>query len=182
MMKRDVIEVATAVLGGLGIGAMAMYLFDPDKGVARRKKVREEAQGMVNKASDAVHHAGQTLRQGKSRLQERARQWMPTSMADDTCPVGHAARVAAPIVGALALGAGLMFMLDPVSGRRRRLRAREKAVLYTHNAEDSLVSAGRRVSDRAKGFYQSAKGMMGKHQHNGGHDVATVEEHGQAVQ
>lgn len=183
MMKRDMIEITSAVMGGLGIGAMAMYLFDPEKGMGRRKMVRDEAQHMAGKASCAIHQAGQTLRQGKAQLKQRAAQWMPSSMSDESsCPVRDAALTAGPIVGALALGAGLMFLLDPISGRQRRSSVRSKAAQYTRGAGDTLSSTRRRVSEKARGMYQGAKEMVGHHEHNGGHRLGAVEEHGQAIQ
>jgi gas vesicle protein len=44
-----------SVLGGAAVGAIALYLFDPDHGQSRRSSI-------VNSANDAVASAGNTVR------------------------------------------------------------------------------------------------------------------------
>ena len=52
----------------------------------------------------------------------------------------------------IALGAGLMYMLDPVSGRRRRAIIRDKAVGAMYDAEEFLEGAAEDLGNRARGL------------------------------
>ena len=74
--------------------------------------------------------------------------------------------------GALALGAGLMFLLDPNQGRRRRALIRDKAYSAGRSAAGYAERTGRDLSNRASGLaheagsyassaYSSAKSAMG---------------------
>lgn len=51
-----------------------------------------------------------------------------------------------------AVGAGVMFMLDPEPGRRRRALARDKAVRLGHEAQDAAEVVARDMSNRAQGL------------------------------
>jgi len=68
-MKQQMMDYGKFTLAGLagfGIGALAMFLLDPDSGRRRRTLAREKAVGAVNDVSDAAS--------GKARdLQNRAR-------------------------------------------------------------------------------------------------------------
>lgn len=43
-----------AVLGGIGVGAALMYLFDPNGGRRRRALIRDKAVGIRNDVTDAI--------------------------------------------------------------------------------------------------------------------------------
>ena len=60
-------------------------------------------------------------------------------------------RAVAFLAGA-GVGAGLMFLLDPQMGRRRRAIARDKAVSLAHQAEDAAEVVARDVTNRARGL------------------------------
>lgn len=53
-----------ALVGGLGLGAALMYLFDPDRGRRRRALIRDKAEGAANKAGD---YAGKMSRDFRNR-------------------------------------------------------------------------------------------------------------------
>jgi osmotically-inducible protein OsmY len=52
----------TALVGGLGLGAALMYLFDPDRGRRRRALIRDKAEGAANKAGDYAGKMSRDLR------------------------------------------------------------------------------------------------------------------------
>ena len=56
-----------ALVGGLGLGAALMYLFDPDRGGKRRALIREKAEGAANKAGEYAEKVSSDLR---NRAQE----------------------------------------------------------------------------------------------------------------
>ena len=60
-------------------------------------------------------------------------------------------RTVAFLAGA-SFGAGLMFMLDPQQGRRRRALARDQAVRLAHDAEDAAGVVDRDMRNRARGL------------------------------
>lgn len=62
--------------------------------------------------------------------------------------------------GALAtgmiLGAGLMYLMDPDRGRRRRALARDKMIRATRRSADALGATGRDVANRTSGLAAKA--------------------------
>lgn len=53
---------ALTILGGIGIGAALMYLFDPNGGRRRRALIRDKAVGLSNDATEAVGSKARDLR------------------------------------------------------------------------------------------------------------------------
>jgi uncharacterized membrane protein len=66
------------------------------------------------------------------------------------------------VIGALGLGAGLMYILDPHMGRRRRALARDKMIRFAHKTGDAIDVTSRDLKNRAIGFAAEAKGMLSK--------------------
>lgn len=54
-----------SIIGGLGVGALAMYLFDPKKGQSRRSMLRDKARALSNKEKEA---AARILKDTRNRL------------------------------------------------------------------------------------------------------------------
>ncbi len=50
------------VLGGIGTGALLMYLFDPNGGRRRRALIRDKAVGLSNDVTDAIEGKAKDLR------------------------------------------------------------------------------------------------------------------------
>lgn len=67
-------------------------------------------------------------------------------------------RMAGGIGLGLALGAGLMYFLDPERGNRRRALVRDRVVHYGHVVEDSVSSTARDLGNRAKGVVAEVRG------------------------
>jgi hypothetical protein len=71
-----------------------------------------------------------------------------------------------PLVGFLAgvtgvaLGAGLMYVLDPDRGRRRRDLIRRKVSDTVATAEDKLIESKEAISDRAQKLLHDAKSAV----------------------
>jgi hypothetical protein len=63
------------------------------------------------------------------------------------------------ILGA-AVGAGLGYMLDPQSGRRRRALARDQMVRASHKTIDALDATGRDMAHRARGIAAATRGRF----------------------
>jgi hypothetical protein len=59
-----------------------------------------------------------------------------------------------------AIGAGLMFLLDPDRGNRRRALARDQIVRVGHRAGEDLGAKARHVGNRARGLVASARSRL----------------------
>lgn len=62
-----------------------------------------------------------------------------------------------------AVGAGLMYVIDPKAGRRRRALMRDQAVHMAHEAEEAVDTAGskaRHARNKAKGAVTETKGLV----------------------
>jgi gas vesicle protein len=126
------------------------------------KLARRYVSGAGSAASDYAGDAAGTARSWGRSAAKTARGY--TRGAGDWLGVGGGSRqtsgsiagITAGVVGALALGAGLMFLLDPTQGRRRRALIRDKAVSYTNEATRYAQSTGRHLSNKAQGLAHRA--------------------------
>ena len=213
MNKRDLIEVGVSMLGGAGIGAALMYLFDPESGERRRELARRRAaeyaattgealgsgwghvshgaQSLASKASDLAGSIGSAAVEGAHAFSRGTRQ-LGSNVADYASSAGEQAMgwakgardavsgyagrnlerehhstlgLTSGAIGALALGAGLMFLLDPSQGRRRRALLRDKTTSMATRGAHYAASTGRHIANRATGLAHEAtsavKGMVG---------------------
>jgi hypothetical protein len=64
------------------------------------------------------------------------------------------------ILCGLTLGAGLMYLLDPERGRRRRALMRDKLMSASNSASDALGAKARDLSNRARGLMHEAGSLM----------------------
>jgi uncharacterized membrane protein len=55
------------------------------------------------------------------------------------------------LVGGMVIGAGLMYLLDPDRGRRRRAMVRDQMVSSWNELDDAVDTAGRDLKNRARG-------------------------------
>lgn len=64
------------------------------------------------------------------------------------------------IASGASLGAGLMYLFDPVAGNRRRSLIRDKFVHFAHKTEDVTTSKMRHMRNKAKGMVHEMKDAM----------------------
>ena len=69
-------------------------------------------------------------------------------------------RTIAFLAGA-GVGAGLMFMLDPQMGRRRRARARDQAVSLAHQARDAAETVAKDATNKMRGLAAGDLSVLG---------------------
>ena len=65
------------LLGGIGLGALLMYLFDPDRGRGRRAMLGEQLTSKVNRLSDAAEAKARHLRNRAQGVLHEARSILP---------------------------------------------------------------------------------------------------------
>ncbi len=65
------------------------------------------------------------------------------------------------ILAGAGVGAGLMFMLDPERGRRRRALVRDKAVGTWNTASRTVRGKSKDVANRTRGVVASTRSMLG---------------------
>jgi len=64
------------------------------------------------------------------------------------------------ILAGLGVGAGLMYLLDPDRGNRRRALIRDKVVRLNRQTHEAVSGRAKDVSNRAKGFLHEAKSVF----------------------
>jgi hypothetical protein len=60
----------------------------------------------------------------------------------------------------MALGAGLMYVLDPEGGRRRRALMRDKAYSWANDARGLAEKKARHLGNQARGVMAGARSMV----------------------
>jgi len=76
----------------------------------------------------------------------------------------HAVKTA---IGGFVAGVGLMYLADPVRGKRRRAVARDKAGAYWRDVATELDKAARDLSNRTQGFTAAVESMWSRGQADG---------------
>lgn len=66
------------------------------------------------------------------------------------------------IIATVGLGAGLMYLFDPASGRRRRAMLRDKAVRGAHVTRDALGVTSRDMENRIRGLTAEVRRLFSK--------------------
>lgn len=64
------------------------------------------------------------------------------------------------LIGGLGLGAGIMYLLDPERGRRRRAMLRDGIAARAVDSERFLEKSGRDVGNRARGFVAKTRNRV----------------------
>jgi gas vesicle protein len=73
MHTDDIVKIALAATIGAGVGALAMFIFDPDSGRRRRDYARDRATHYGKQATDAVESTARDLRNRARGLASEAR-------------------------------------------------------------------------------------------------------------
>ena len=195
MSTRHWIEAGASLLGGAGLGAAVMYLFDPDLGERRRQEAIDRTEGAfgstgerlgntwnslsetagqwASKASGAVSHArdkaeayaddavdgaasyGRGVSKAAKGYRRSAENWLGRNRPQSSG--ASAAEIVASAAGALVVGAGLMYLLDPSQGRRRRAMIRDKAAKTARQTSEYVESKGRHLSNKTHGIISDAR-------------------------
>jgi len=64
------------------------------------------------------------------------------------------------LLAGAAIGAGIMYLLDPDGGRRRRALLRDQIVTAAHKTSDAVDATSRDVTNRARGVVAELRGRL----------------------
>jgi hypothetical protein len=143
------------LLGGLGMGAGLMYLLDREQGEARRAMVRGQLAAYGRQTEDLLDDTSRTLgRQvqavlAKTHVPIRRQLGHGERLLPQTAPRGMP--IGLCLLGCVGLGAGLVSLLEPQGGPRRRALLREKARAYWQKTETLFSSAGHNGANQTDG-------------------------------
>jgi len=158
--RASAIGGAFSLLAGAGAGILAMYLLDPASGRRRRHALAEHARDAVDAGRGWIGRAGHTVSDSDSsrarQFVDHAREHIPEiSLQPRHVPIP----VLPGIVGGvamLALGAALVYLLDPDLGESRRNSIRNRV-------HDSITDTGE--------FFRRAGSRIRGRVHASGHDL-----------
>jgi hypothetical protein len=68
------------------------------------------------------------------------------------------------LLAGAAVGAGIMYLLDPDGGRRRRALLRDQLVSAAHRTSDAMDATSRDVTNRARGVVAELRGRLRREQ------------------
>ncbi len=204
------------LIGGAGLGAVLMYLLDPDEGEQRRTEWSDKAaraaatsgtalgnfadiagnvagnvwdlttdagRAMAARAAEAgsagaaaasgfganfAERAGDTahgLHKGARRQMKHARKSTSKWFGQEEEPsyVPETSTVVSAVT-ALAAGVGLMYLLDPTDGPRRRNTLLGKATRCLNETGDFFRRTGRHLSNRSRGMAHQTGSMFQRDQ------------------
>jgi uncharacterized membrane protein len=66
------------------------------------------------------------------------------------------------LIGSLGVGASLMYIFDPVMGRRRRAGVRDKTIRFAHKTRDAIDVTARDLKNRTFGLAAETKSLISK--------------------
>lgn len=203
MNNRESFRNVMTLVGGAGIGALAIYFLDPNKGAQRRQHAAERAneafknlqetlgptlevlsekagelgrsavtgvstfgQNIADQVSDlterlASGEMGQNLAQRASNLGETSSQQFrsllqKTGLSSRQPPApGVGQKLAA--LGLVALGAGTMYLLDPATGKGRRVLISDKVRATADQFRRNAIRRGVYLWNRTSGTVSEMK-------------------------
>ena len=161
------------ILSGLGLGAGLIYMSVAEREEQHRRLAPAQWQTYRRRTSDLFGQTSRSLahqtrgiaRQTRGLLEKarpsRTYEWGPRqTWARQAGITGGTPSLW--ILGCVGIGAGLMYMLDPVAGRRRRTLVYDKAQSYWHATCDFLAKTGRDASNRTRGLVHEARTQLAR--------------------
>ena len=153
------------LIGGVGLGAGLIYILDPERGEQRRAMARTQLERYRRQTDDLLDHTTRSLgRQAReflarAPLTRRYRRPGPGELL--------LARVeqlgllkGILILGCMGFGAGMMYVLEPRLGRRRRALVRDKAQAYWRRMGKFIGQTARDARQRTYGLIAETQAQI----------------------
>jgi len=106
----------------------------------------------------SFRHARQSAAETADSWLDSARNYAPTFGRRQTGV--SPTTTSAAVVGALALGVGAMWLMDPARGRGRRAWIGQKATRFFNETSRFLNATGRHLRNKGKGYYHETAGAV----------------------
>jgi gas vesicle protein len=106
-------------------------------------------------ASDRAHEWGHWLKNRAAKAAHQTGDWIDPEERHDGIGAGI---VTSTAVGCCAVGAGLMYFLDPNRGHARRTYVRDKTGQLLRNTSHTMRAMGKDIGDRARRFLYGSRG------------------------
>jgi hypothetical protein len=152
------------LLSGLGLGAGLIYILDPERGEQLRASARAQLATYGPHTDEVFAHTARAIGRQARGLIGLARQPVSLPARPRTMPLVHVEQQeimsSLRILGYVGLGVGIMYMLDPRSGRRRRAVVRDKAMSYWYRTGRTLQKTSRDVGNRTRGLMFKASKQL----------------------
>lgn len=156
------------LVGSLGLGTGLMYMLDPDKGRWHRTLTPRQVETYRRQANTLLDQTRHTLGQQTRTLGQQARGLLAQTRTPlgDKYGLGEMWRARAEprggtkgllMLGCVGLGLGLMYMLDPSVGTRRRALVRDKARAYWRKTGALIGKMARDARNRARGLVSATR-------------------------
>ena len=147
----------TLLIGGLGLGAGLIYMLDPERGERRRAMARTQLERYRRQTDDLWDHTTRSLGRQARELFARAplaRRYRRPGPGELLLARAEQLGILKSILmlGCTGLGAGVMYVLDPRLGRRRRALVRDKAQACWHRMGKFLSQTARDARQRTYGL------------------------------
>jgi hypothetical protein len=145
------------LIGGLGLGAGLIYMLDPERGERRRALARAQLERYRRRTDDLWDHTTRSLGRQARELLARAplaRRYRRPGPGELLLARAKQLGILKGILmlGCTGLGAGMMYVLDPRLGRRRRALVRHKAQAYWRRLGKFITHTVRDVRQRTYGL------------------------------
>jgi osmotically-inducible protein OsmY len=153
------------LISSLGLGAGLIYILDPERGERRRAMARTQPERYRRQTDDFWDHTRRSL--GRQARELFAR--VPLARRYRRPGPGELLRIRAEqlgilrgmlILGCTGLGAGMMYMLDPRLGRRRRALVRDKAQASWRRMGKFISATARDVRHRTYGLIVETRAQL----------------------
>ena len=168
------------LIGGAGLGAVLMYLMDPEAGERRREEMRVKAaraaahraaeagsagaaaassygSSLADRASESAYAWNKSARRQMRSARKQASGWF--GHEEERSYVPETSTVASAVT-ALAAGVGLMYLLDPTDGARRRSVLLDKTRHCLNETGDFFRRTGRHLANRSRGMAHDTQSMF----------------------
>ncbi len=88
-MSREVLMTSLTLAGGLAVGALTMYFFDPERGRARRVKAKDMTLGAVRRVGRRAERLGRATGAETYGLVQKVRHLRPAEKDYDDATLAH---------------------------------------------------------------------------------------------
>jgi len=159
------------LIGGLGLGTGLMYMLDPERGRRRRALARWQVESYRRQANTLLDQTRHALGEQTRTLGQQARGLLAQAHTPLSGGYGlgdmwreRAEQIGGTkgllMLGCVGLGVGLMYMLDPNGGTRRRALVRDKTRSYWRQTSDLIEKTTREARNRTRGILWKARTQL----------------------